>query len=92
MIGWMYAVTLALFTISKGRWYYMGPAYPMLYAAGAVWGEQWLAAMQRARGAREMLPLIAGQIVQIETGVRADDERRLARDRTIDNRGGMVVG
>lgn len=49
MIGWMYAVTLALFTISKGRWYYMGPAYPMLYAAGAVWGEQWLAAMQRAR-------------------------------------------
>ena len=46
MIGWMYVVTLALFTIAKGRWYYMGPAYPMLYAAGAVWGEQWLATMQ----------------------------------------------
>ena len=49
MIGWMYVVTLALFTVAKGRWYYMGPAYPMLYAAGAVWGEQWLATMQRGR-------------------------------------------
>ena len=49
MIGWMYVVTLLLFTVSKGRWYYMGPAYPMLYAAGAVSGEQWLATLQRAR-------------------------------------------
>ena len=49
MIGWMFVVTLLLFTIAKGRWYYMGPAYPMLYAAGAVWGEGWLAAMQRGR-------------------------------------------
>lgn len=48
MIGWMYVVTLALFTVARGRWYYMGPAYPMLYAAGAVWGEQWLATMSRA--------------------------------------------
>ena len=52
MIGWMYVVTLALFTLAKGRWYYMGPAYPMLYAAGAVWGEQWLGTMQRGRAAR----------------------------------------
>jgi hypothetical protein len=49
MIGWMFVVTLLLFTIAKGRWYYMGPAYPMLYAAGAVWGEGWLATMQRGR-------------------------------------------
>ena len=49
MIGWMYIVTLLLFTVAKGRWYYMGPAYPMLYAAGAVWGEQWLATLQRGR-------------------------------------------
>ena len=47
MIGWMYVMTLLLFTVAKGRWYYMGPAYPMVYAAGAVWGEQWLATMQR---------------------------------------------
>ncbi len=47
MIGWMYVVTLALFVALRGRWYYMGPAYDMLYAAGAVWGEGWLATMQR---------------------------------------------
>ena len=49
MMGWMYVVTLLLFVVAKGRWYYMGPAYPMLYAAGAVWGEGWLATMQRGR-------------------------------------------
>lgn len=49
MIGWMYVITLLLFVVAKGRWYYMGPAYPMLYASGAVWGEQWLATMQRGR-------------------------------------------
>jgi 4-amino-4-deoxy-L-arabinose transferase-like glycosyltransferase len=49
ILGWMYVVTLVLFTLAKGRWYYMGPAYPMLYAAGAVWGERWLATMQRGR-------------------------------------------
>jgi len=52
MIGWMYIVTLLLFTVAKGRWYYMGPSYPMLYAAGAVWGEQWLATLQRGRAMR----------------------------------------
>ncbi len=49
MIGWMYLITLALFVVLHGRWYYMGPAYPMLYAAGAVWGEDWLATMSRGR-------------------------------------------
>ena len=49
MLGWMYVITLLLFTLAKGRWYYMGPAYPMLYAAGAVWGERRLATMQRGR-------------------------------------------
>jgi 4-amino-4-deoxy-L-arabinose transferase-like glycosyltransferase len=47
MLGWIYVITLLLFTLAKGRWYYMGPAYPMLYAAGAVWGERWLATMKR---------------------------------------------
>jgi hypothetical protein len=42
MLGWMYIVPLLPFVIAKGRWYYLAGAYPMLYAAGAVWGEQWL--------------------------------------------------
>jgi hypothetical protein len=49
MIGWMYVLTLLLFTVLRGRWYYMGPAYSMLYAAGAVWGEQCLATMSMGR-------------------------------------------
>lgn len=49
MIGWMYVLTLLLFAVLHGRWYYMGPAYSMLYAAGAVWGEQWLATISRGR-------------------------------------------
>ncbi len=46
-VGWMYVVPLLLFVIGKGRAYYLGAAYPMLYAGGAVWGEQWLASMKR---------------------------------------------
>lgn len=49
VIGWMYVITLALFAVAKGRWYYMAPAYPMLYAAGATWGEQWLTTLNRGR-------------------------------------------
>ncbi len=45
MLGWMYVVPLLLFAAAKGRWYYLGGAYPMLYAAGAVWGEQWLTSL-----------------------------------------------
>ena len=44
LLGWMYVITLILFTVARGRDYYMAPAYPMLLAAGAVWGESWLAA------------------------------------------------
>ena len=48
MIGWMYIVPLVLFTVAKGRGYYLGPAYPMLYAAGSVWGEQRLRSLGRS--------------------------------------------
>jgi 4-amino-4-deoxy-L-arabinose transferase-like glycosyltransferase len=42
MLGWMYLITLILFVIARGRDYYLAPAYPMLMAAGAVWGENWV--------------------------------------------------
>ena len=48
ILGWMFVVPLVLFVIAKGRGYYMGAAYPMLYAAGAVWGEQRLRSLRRA--------------------------------------------
>jgi 4-amino-4-deoxy-L-arabinose transferase-like glycosyltransferase len=42
ILGWMYAVTLILFTVARARDYYLAPAYPMLMAAGAAWGEGWV--------------------------------------------------
>ncbi|MBA3650657.1 MAG: glycosyltransferase family 39 protein [Chthoniobacterales bacterium] len=41
-LGWMFLVPLLLFFLAKGRFYYMAPAYPMLFAAGAVLWERWL--------------------------------------------------
>jgi len=45
MVGWMYVVTLAALLLARGRDYYLAPAYPMLFAAGAVQWEKWLSAM-----------------------------------------------
>jgi hypothetical protein len=42
LVGWMYVTALILFLIARGRDYYLGPAYPMLMAAGAAWGEGWV--------------------------------------------------
>src|SRR5215813_9960321 len=42
MIGWMYLIPLAILFFAKGRPYYIAPAYPMLFAIGAVRGERWL--------------------------------------------------
>jgi hypothetical protein len=36
----MFAIPFVLFVAAKGRGYYLAPAYPMLLAAGAVWGER----------------------------------------------------
>ena len=46
-IGWMFVVPLLLFVILKGRVYYFAAAYPMVYAAGSVWGETWLGSLHR---------------------------------------------
>jgi 4-amino-4-deoxy-L-arabinose transferase-like glycosyltransferase len=53
-VGWMYLVPFALFLVAQGRSYYLGPAYPMLLAAGAVVGERWIGSLRspRARLAR----------------------------------------
>src|SRR6266849_2395467 len=54
-LGWMYIVPLLLFVIAKGRGYYLAAAYPMLYAAGAVLLEQWLASRRRPSIARAIV-------------------------------------
>ena len=47
MLGWMYVIPLVLFVIGKGRGYYVGAAYPMLMAMGAVMGQRWVGSMSR---------------------------------------------
>lgn len=41
-LGWMYVVPLVLLMLARGRFYYLAPAYPMLFAAGAIVWERWL--------------------------------------------------
>jgi len=61
-LGWMYVVPLLLFIIGRGRGYYLGAAYPMLYAAGAVWGQEWLASL-RPTSARPARAIVAAVLV-----------------------------
>ncbi|HPH96399.1 MAG TPA: glycosyltransferase family 39 protein [Anaerolineaceae bacterium] len=42
LVGWWFGVTFLLLFLSRGRGYYLAPAYPMLLAAGAAWVEGWL--------------------------------------------------
>jgi lipoprotein signal peptidase len=49
MVGWMYVITFLLFAVARGKHYYLYPAYPMLYAAGAVWGEEWVGRLRPGR-------------------------------------------
>jgi 4-amino-4-deoxy-L-arabinose transferase-like glycosyltransferase len=45
LLGCMFVVPLALFIVAKGRGYYLAPAYPMLFAAGAVLEERAVASL-----------------------------------------------
>jgi len=45
IFGWMYLAIYILFTIQQAKDYYLAPAYPILFAGGAVMFENWL--MQR---------------------------------------------
>jgi hypothetical protein len=53
----MYLVPFVLFLLTRGRSYYLAPAYPILFAGGAVMIEVWLTRLplQRARLVRGMI-------------------------------------
>jgi hypothetical protein len=48
MVGWIYVTTLLILLLAKAKGYYLYPAYPMIWAAGAVWAEGWLTNMRRS--------------------------------------------
>jgi 4-amino-4-deoxy-L-arabinose transferase-like glycosyltransferase len=49
-LAWIYLATFLMMLISRGRSYYLGPAYPMLLAAGAAWVEISLGSRSRRQG------------------------------------------
>ncbi|MBN8887532.1 MAG: glycosyltransferase family 39 protein [Rudaea sp.] len=67
ILVWMFAVPIALFALAQGRGYYTGPLYPMLFAAGAVALQCWLAGrtplVRRAAWSAAGLLLLAGTVV-----------------------------
>jgi hypothetical protein len=63
-LGWTYCFLLAEFLILRGRIYYLAPIYPMLFAAGAVAIEGWIANSGRNWLKPAILaPLVVGGIV-----------------------------
>jgi 4-amino-4-deoxy-L-arabinose transferase-like glycosyltransferase len=68
-LGWMYLVPLAIFLVVKARGYYFAPAYPMLYAAGSAWGQEWLASLG-AKSAR-VIRVLAYTVLAIDIVVFA---------------------
>jgi 4-amino-4-deoxy-L-arabinose transferase-like glycosyltransferase len=47
LLAWMYLIPLGLFVVGKGRGYYLGGAYPMLMAMGAVVGARWVTSLPK---------------------------------------------
>lgn len=45
-VGYLYVIPLFAFLIAKGRGYYLAPAYPVLFAGGAVFGEELIAKLR----------------------------------------------
>jgi len=48
-LGWFYLIAFLLLLLAEGRSYYLAPAYPMLFAAGAVMIEEQMAVLVAAR-------------------------------------------
>jgi 4-amino-4-deoxy-L-arabinose transferase-like glycosyltransferase len=48
LVAWLYAIPFALYLLGKARGYYLGAAYPMLFAAGGVVLERWAGSLSAA--------------------------------------------
>jgi hypothetical protein len=63
-LGWTYLFLLAEFLIFRGRIYYLAPIYPMLFGAGAVAIEGWIAMVDRNWIKSVVLaPLVVGGMI-----------------------------
>lgn len=66
VLGWTYVLVLALFVAMHGKDYYVAPAYPMLFAAGAVALEARLDRLSWAR--RRAWPRLAAILWVVAAG------------------------
>jgi len=48
LLGWLWAIPVVVFFIAKGRGYYAGAVYPMLFAAGSVLWDRWVHRLRTA--------------------------------------------
>ena len=77
-LGWIYVVLFVLFVIQNAKFYFLAPAYPMLFAAGALtierfvqrrgWG--WIRPAYAATlvvGGMVVAPLVAVPVLPVET-------------------------
>jgi 4-amino-4-deoxy-L-arabinose transferase-like glycosyltransferase len=69
MLAWMYLIPLTLFLVAKGRGYYLAPAYPMLYAAGAVFLDDWLATLQASRVKALRIATFAALLIDVAIAI-----------------------
>ena len=60
VLGWGYLVSYLVIFLQHGKNYYLGPVYPMLFAAGGVALDAWLS---RSRGTAWLKPVIATVIL-----------------------------
>lgn len=59
LFGWMFLSIYILFTIQEAKDYYLAPAYPILFAGGAVQFESWL----RKKSLRWLKPVLVISIL-----------------------------
>jgi hypothetical protein len=47
-LAWCYLILMLIFMIQHTKYYFLSPMYPVLFAAGAVFFEEWIQASQRS--------------------------------------------
>jgi dolichyl-phosphate-mannose-protein mannosyltransferase len=62
-LGWTYVFILIQLLIFRGRIYYLAPIYPMLFAAGAVTIESWIATFASQERASWIKPTILAPLI-----------------------------
>ncbi len=69
-LGWTYVFLLLIMLALHARIYYLAPAYPMLFAAGAVWTEQRIAGRHWAWAKPTVLaPLVVAGLIVVPLAI-----------------------